>query len=157
MNLKSLLKASVAVLAGVLLSACTSLHQEGMNAFQSGNTALAEQKILAAIRGGDVDAWNNLGVIYERTGRQELANRAYQMAARYGNATAQQNLIAKGLPVPPADLRKAPAPISPVVAEMLRQSTAKPAAPAAVESTRPAPIRFCDSKVSGSSVSTTCY
>lgn len=146
------LRLIAAVLLVWLLTACASLHQEGMQAYRAGNVPLAEQKLQAAIRGGDTEAWNTLGAIYDRTGRRDQAIRAYQMGARYGDPTAQQNLIQKGLPVPPADLRKAEAPTSPIMLEMLRQSAARnqPSAPASP--------RFCDSKAGlGGSVSTTCY
>lgn len=146
------LKVILGVLLVTILSACTSLHREGLDAFNAGNPKLAEQKLLAAIREGDTGAWNNLGVVYERTGRQALADRAYQMAARYGSATAQQNLINRGLPVPAADLRKAEDSTSPFMLEMMRQSAARN------QSSSPKGPVFCDAKPGlGGSVSATCY
>lgn len=146
------IKILLTVLLAAFLSACATLNHEGLAAMNAGNMALAEQKLQAAAREGDSDAWNNLGVLYDRTGRRPLADRAFQMSARYGNATAQQNLVARGLPVPAADLRKAEESTSPFMLEMLRQSAARnqPSAPASP--------RFCDSKPGlGGSISTTCY
>lgn len=147
-----LMKLILAALLAALLSACTTLNQEGLSAMNAGNMKLAEQKLLAAVREGDSDGWNNLGVLYDRTGRRALADRAFQMSARYGNATAQQNLVARGLPVPAADLRKAEADTSPFMIEMLRQSAARNQSPS------PSGPRFCDSKAGlGGTISTTCY
>lgn len=102
------MKITAFVLAAIVLSGCASLASEGTQAMQNGNYAEAERMLQQAIRDGDTSAWNNLGVVYERTGRTDLAIRAYQMAARYGNPTAQQNLVMKRLPVPPADLAEKP-------------------------------------------------
>ena len=107
MTLKPLVKISLAVLCSVLLSACGSLHQQGTESILAGNYKLAERQLTAAIESGDPSAWNNLGVIYERTGRSELAKRAFHMAARYGDGYGKQALINKGLPVPDADLQRA--------------------------------------------------
>lgn len=102
------MKFIISALFATLLVACSTLATEGTQAAEAGDYVTAERKLQQAIRDGDTSAWNNLGVVYERTGRPELAIRAYQMAARYGNPTAQQNLFRKGLPVPPADLAEKP-------------------------------------------------
>lgn len=146
------MKFLLAILLAAVLSACATLNQEGLSAMNAGNLKLAEQKLLAAVRQGDSDAWNNLGVLYDRTGRRPLADRAFLMSARYGNATAQQNLVARGLPVPAADLRKAEADSSAFMVEMMRQSAARN------QSSSPSGPKFCDSKAGlGGTISTTCY
>jgi len=61
---------------------------------------------------------NNLAVIVESHNgviagpltREEIYLSWYNLAARYGNPTAQQNLLRLGQPIPPADLYVQPAP-----------------------------------------------
>ena len=103
------MKIFIAVLLIVFLSGCALPLNQGWDAYQAGNTALAEQHLTRAINIDDRpgEAWNLLAVIYDRTNRSDQAIRALQMGARHGDPQAQQNLVKKGLPVPSPDLRKA--------------------------------------------------
>lgn len=74
----------------------------------AGDLTKAEQLLLKAIGEGNnvAEAWNNLGVIYQRQNNPSLAIQAYNMSARYGSRTAQQNLVALGQTVPTPDLAR---------------------------------------------------
>ena len=88
------------------IAGCATPYGDGTRAAEANNYMLAEKLFNDAIREGDRvgEAWNNLGVIYARTNRPELAIAAYTMGARYGSAVAQANLVRNNKPVPPADL-----------------------------------------------------
>jgi hypothetical protein len=94
------------VMAVGALAGCATSYNDGTKAAEAGNYALAEQMLVRAIREGDSvgAAWNNLGVVYGRTGRHDLALRSYNMGARHGNENSKANLRSLGRPVPPADL-----------------------------------------------------
>lgn len=104
---------AVALSAVVFLAGCASFDDLGIRALNAGNLPLAETRFNQAIQTGSVESWNNLGVVHQRAGRMDQAVSAYTLAARYGNPTAQQNLLLLGKPVPPADL----APVRQVAAE----------------------------------------
>lgn len=97
-------KAALLLLSLAALPGCSSMSERTVYALNAGNFALAEQNAMAAIQEGDPYGWNNLGVVYARTGRRDEAVKAYTMAARYGIPVAQQNLIVLNQPVPTADL-----------------------------------------------------
>lgn len=88
------------------LSACATRMQMAEQAIHQKRFADAERMYSEEISYGNnvALAWNNLGVVYMRSGRPQMAAKAYTMAARYGDPVAQQNLVAMKLPVPPADL-----------------------------------------------------
>ena len=171
----TLLKIMLVFLTAGLFSGCASLAEQGMDAYAAGDVKMAEQKLAESIRGGDPSGWNNLGVIYSRTGRPELAKRAYQMAARYGNPTAQQNLISMGLPVPAADLKKAQDARVPLIVDALsaygaarnqsaNSNTYQPADSFREQAVTPRMIppvssqfKTCNSSVAGQTIATTCY
>lgn len=90
----------------LLIAGCSTTYNDGTQAMQDGRFALAEQLLTRAIREGDnlPESWNNLGVVYDRTGRLDQAIRSFTMGARYGNPVSQENLRKLGKPVPPADL-----------------------------------------------------
>ncbi len=95
--------------------ATTDLYM-GTKAMNEGDYKLAEKKLLEAIHEGNLAtsvqyglAWNNLGVVYLRTQRKDLATAAFTMAARYGEPSAAKNLALVGRSVPRADLVNAPA------------------------------------------------
>ncbi len=90
----------------ILLSGCATRMQMAERAVQEKRFADAERMYSAEISAGKnvALAWNNLGVVYMRSGRPQMAVKAYTMAARYGDPVAQQNLVSMKLPVPPADL-----------------------------------------------------
>lgn len=93
------------VLSAVLcFSGCASTGQLGINALNAGNLVAAQIHFERAIQEGDTSSWNNLGVVYQRSGRMEMAVSAYTLGARYGDPVAQQNLVLLGKPVPPVDL-----------------------------------------------------
>lgn len=78
--------------------------ERGYAALSVGNLPLAESHFLTATQEGEPTAWNNLGVIYERSSRRDDAVRAYTLAARHGIPVAQSNLMRFGESVPTADL-----------------------------------------------------
>lgn len=90
----------------VLLAGCANYATEQANAYRRGDFAEAERLALQAISAGnELDkSWFNLGVTYQRTGRQAQAVKAYTMAARYGHPRGQQALVSLNQPVPAADL-----------------------------------------------------
>lgn len=95
--------ALTALLVG-LLSACASISSEGDNAANRGDWAAAEKLYTQAIRSGEHEAWNNLGVVRSKQKNHAGANQAFHMAARYGDPVAVENLQKRGLPVPAPDL-----------------------------------------------------
>lgn len=150
-----------AVLAGCATS--PSHYQLGSQALSAGDLKTAETELNAAIASGDSSAWNNLGVLYVRTGRTSQAISAYQMGARHGDPVAQQNLVKRGLPVPPADLKASSSSSSSADgwAAALKafndgkngNSYSRPSS----SSPSRGPV-FCDStKGLGNSINTTCY
>lgn len=99
------MKALTALLLA-LLAGCANYATEQANAYRRGDFAQAERLALQAIRSGhELDkSWFNLGLTYQRTGRQAQAIRAYTMGARYGDPRSQQALVSLNQPVPAADL-----------------------------------------------------
>lgn len=99
-------KVLCSIIATWLVVACASTFNDGTKALESQNWALAEQLLLKAIRDGDdvPKSWNNLGYVYMSTGRRDLGIRSYTMAARYGLAQSQANLVSLNQPVPSPDL-----------------------------------------------------
>jgi tetratricopeptide (TPR) repeat protein len=97
------MKLCMLVLA-LFLVGCSATHQAGLDAVNRGDLLTAERLLTQAIQEGDMRAWNNLGVVYERMGDRDKAIRHYIMGARWGDPMAQRNLVAAGVPVPPADL-----------------------------------------------------
>jgi len=96
----------IAVFIISLLVGCSTTYNDGTRALEAGNYALAEQLLVRAIREGDAvaESWNNLGVVYSRTNRLELAIQSYKMGARYGNPNSRDNLTKLGRAVPAPDL-----------------------------------------------------
>lgn len=134
------------------LSGCVTM-QAGLDAMNKGDLSTAEQNFREALARGDTMAWNNLGVVYQRRGQMDLAVSHYTMAARWGHQIAQQNLIALGAPVPPADLAAAQA----------QRNAANAANTAAtlqlMQALQPRPIPApvtCNSYRYGNQVQTTC-
>lgn len=150
------MKLAIFIICTALAGCAASPYQLGTKALEAGNYQAAEAQLIAAVAAGDSAAWNNLGVLYDRTGRPIQATRAYQMGARYGHAMAKKNLVMKGLPVPPVDLKSGSS--TDGIAAALRgfnegravnRPTVAPAAQRTV---------FCDSKKGfGDTVNTVCY
>lgn len=101
--------------AVVLLAGCAA--QNGSQALGWNNLDLAEAQAKQAVQRGDPSGYNNLGVVAERRGYQNLANEYYTVAARMGEPTARLNLTRRQQPVPTADLaiQQAAAPAAPAV------------------------------------------
>lgn len=94
----------VAAIFSGLMTGCASVNDQGLKALQRGDFATAERLFTSAFQQGEPVGANNLGVVYERTGKAERAREAYRLAARYGVPIAQQNLMRLGEAVPAADL-----------------------------------------------------
>lgn len=90
------------------LAGCASNFDNGYAADLQGRYSEAAQYYQAAANQGEPAAFNNLGRLYQYgLGVPEnvpLAIQYFNLAARYGIASAQQNLIKLGQPVPAADL-----------------------------------------------------
>jgi hypothetical protein len=101
-----LVRITLVVLVAALTGCATPTVSLGYAAAQRGDWATAERLALQSIRDGDDVglAWNNLGFVYAKTGRRDMAVRAWSMGARYGDTTAQANLVSAGQPVPAPDL-----------------------------------------------------
>ena len=119
--------AGLALLGSIALSGCSTImgpqtsFERGYAALNVGNLPLAEKHFVAATQEGEPVAWNNLGVVYERSSRREDAVRAYTLAARHGIPVAQSNLMRLSEPVPTADLanlRTQPQPQANTAAEL---------------------------------------
>lgn len=98
------------ILSIVLLGGCATGPDHwklGNKAAEAGNYPVAEQHFKQALQDGGNPGplWYNLGWVYTRAKRPDLAQAAYSLSARYGDSGGQQALIARGLPVPAADLR----------------------------------------------------
>lgn len=102
------MKALAAVLLSLILAGCANPHRLGQESLQRGDTQLAERQLQQAIRDGDTSAWTSLAVLYRRQGKAKAATDAYIMGARYGEPIARAALAQMKLPVPPADLVRAP-------------------------------------------------
>lgn len=135
--------------AALLIGCATADYNAGTRAAEAGNYAVAERHLLAAIRQGETAAWNNLGVVYDRTRRTDMANRAFNMGARHGHPVAQQNLIARGLPVPAADLASSGSSDGAAIAAMLQGFNAG--------RNQPSKSVICDTKKNGQSATTICF
>ncbi len=88
----------------VALSGCADHHRIAQDARNRGDLRSEEHHLSIAARQGDGAAWNDLGVLYTKQGRQQLAVEAFIMGARYGDPTARRNLAARNLAIPAADL-----------------------------------------------------
>lgn len=98
-----------AVLAGCVSPAAMKIN-EGVAAANRGDLAAAEQLTREALQLGPdaIDraaGINNLGTFALRRGDVNEAVRAWTLAARMGDPTAQQNLLNHGAPIPAADLQ----------------------------------------------------
>lgn len=96
------------VLLSMAVCACvagcaTAQGAAGRQLLKTGDWAGAERQLHEATNRGDNSAWNDLGIAHERQGATQLAINAYIIGARYGDTSAQQNLVRLGLPVPEAD------------------------------------------------------
>ena len=114
-----ILLGGASLVVALLLSGCVSHTRIGFNQLKAGNLTAAENHFNLAIQEGDIMAFNNMGVVYERRGQLERAKAAYTLAARYGISIAQMNLMRLGEPVPPIDLFVAQAPAGPSGWEIL--------------------------------------
>lgn len=145
-----------AALAGCASS--PSHFQRGSQALSAGDLKTAETELNAAVASGDAVAWNNLGVLYGRTGRTAQAVSAFQMGARHGDPTAQQNLVKRGLPVPPADLKTTGSSTDGWAAALKGFNDGKNGKSYSNPSSTPPPRPvMCDSSKIGTSVTTTCF
>lgn len=154
----------VALILCAVLAGCASSpshHQLGSQALSAGDLKTAESELNAAVASGEAAAWNNLGVLYARTGRISQAISAYQMGARHGDPAAQQNLVKRGFPVPPADLKASRSSSSDGWAAALKAFNDGKNGDSSFRPSTPSPSWgpvFCDStKGIGNSISTTCY
>lgn len=97
-----------AALLCLALAGCASqqmsLRYQGHNHLVLGENHAAVAVLQQAAHNGDVLAWNDLGVAYTRIGEHDKAIQALVMGARYGDTTAQQSLLARGLQPPSPDL-----------------------------------------------------
>lgn len=154
----------VALILCAILTGCAfppSHYQTGSQALSAGDFKTAETELNAAIAAGDPSAWNNLGVLYARTGRTSQAISAYHMGARHGDPVAQQNLVKRGFPVPPVDLKASSSSSSDGWAAALKAFNDGKNGNSYFRPSSPSPSRgpvFCDStKGIGNSISTICY
>lgn len=100
----------LALTLAVALSGCAlSQHQQARTHMERGETWSAITILQVEVQRGNIRAWNDLGVAYERVGEHEKSIQHFIMAARWGDPTAQQNLINKGYSVPAPDLANAQA------------------------------------------------
>jgi hypothetical protein len=99
------MKLAISLVCVGLVGCAASPYRLGTQALEAGDHQTAEVKLNAALASGDSEAWNSVGLLYDRTQRSSQAVSAYQMGARHGHAAAQKSLIDKGLPVPPVDLK----------------------------------------------------
>jgi hypothetical protein len=105
----------------LLLAGCASgpsPHYLGAQALRQGDLPTAERHLRQAVSQGESSAWNDLGVVYGRQGRIQLAVDAFKMAARYGDPMGKENLARHNLPIPPADLVKQEQSNSAVIGEL---------------------------------------
>lgn len=157
--MKAVLFAVVVALAG-----CASgpdSRQAAEQAMAARDYVTAERQLQEVLREGRETglAWNNLGVVYLRTGRLPQAHGALTMGARYGEQLAQQNLVSQGWPVPAVDLvatsseANAAAALLYFTNVVVDSRSYRPAAPA-----RAAQQMECrtQASVTGSSATTTC-
>jgi tetratricopeptide (TPR) repeat protein len=156
-----LVRITLVVLVAVLTGCATATVDLGYAASQRGDLATAERLYMQSIREGDDVglAWNNLGAVYSKTGRRDAALRAYNMGARYGDPTAQSNLINNGQPVPAPDLvaRNNTGSDLATLVMILGGSAASPSAPPAIQVPKPASNTVkCTSTVVSPVVNTTC-
>lgn len=95
-------------LAGCMSPAAMKINQ-GLEAANQGDLITAEALTREALQLGPdhadrAMAINNLGTYAARRGDVAAAIRAWTFSARLGGPIAQQNLLAYGAPIPPADL-----------------------------------------------------
>lgn len=141
------------LLSGLLTACAASPYSVGTQALQSGNLQLAEAKLIEAVRQGDNEAWNNLAIVYDRTGRRDLATRAFITAARFGSPEARISLIRRGVAIPAPDLQGAQRSGADVLGGAL--SSFADGQAAGRQYLSPRSIN-CTSSRYGNSVSTTC-
>lgn len=102
------MRVALALCTLALVVGCASgLRIQARGPIERGEYATAAALLEKAIQNGDMGAWNDLGVVHERMGNRDKAIQLYTMGARWGDQTAQRNLINLGAPVPPADLAAA--------------------------------------------------
>jgi hypothetical protein len=142
-----------------LSTACTSLTNQGLEAFNKGDCGTAERLFLEAAQKGEPMAINNLGVVQESCYRNvEAAVPYYTLAARRGVDLARVNLTRLGRPVPPADLvpRSSYDPAAAALAlELMRMGQPRPAPQQPASTYRP-PTN-CTTTFYGGVAQTTCY
>lgn len=97
-----------ALFTALLFGCAASPRQLGSEALTRGDLRTAEQQLTIAARQGSGATWNDLGNLYHRQGKIQQAIDAFNMGARYGDPTARANLARNKLPIPPADLVRAP-------------------------------------------------
>jgi hypothetical protein len=147
-----------AFVALLLLVACgATLRQQAHTSINKGELWNAAALLEQAIQRGDTGAWNDLGVVHERLGNRDKAVQFYKMAARWGDSTAQRNLINLGEQVPSPDLasansqRQAAEAANTAATLQLIRSLQHPAPPTPVTRTI-----NCQSYRVGNSINTTC-
>jgi TPR repeat protein len=112
------IRTALVIAAAIVAGCATSYHEKGFNLHQNGQYQLAYNEYNAGAQQGDSNAMNNMGLLIEEgkvvivDGSEPLdaAVSWYNLSARYGNPTAQQNLRRLGQPIPAADLYVQPAP-----------------------------------------------
>lgn len=171
------------VVTTLLLISCTTPSQTGIDYLDAGNKQAAYDTWLACAQQGDSYCMNNVGMMYQNghmaAGRDTVkAINWLTLAARYGNPTAQQNLITLGAPVPAADLQQQSGGGGDAAAAMLLMGSAFMVGTQSVTPTPPAvqprvqlpqpsmqssgqpqrstPVN-CTSTVIGSQIHTNCY
>lgn len=89
-----------------ILTACASFDVDQVQAaLNRHDCQAAESIVMPAARAGEMEALNNLGVIYTDCYQDRRKGLAYYtLAARKGDESARMNLINLGQQVPPADL-----------------------------------------------------
>jgi hypothetical protein len=148
--------AVIALLVLALTGCAASQHRQARQHINKGEHWTAISMLQMEVQNGNWRAWNDMGVAYQRVGEPDKAIQAYTMGARWGDATAQQNLINLNAQVPPADL-----------AAVQSQRDAANAAGAAaalqyLRATTPPPVQpprtvNCNSYRVGNSVQTSCF
>lgn len=99
------------IVTPLFLISCTTAYNTGLEQLNTGQYQAAYNTFSVCANQGNSNCMNSIGVMYARGNMAGGANYTaavewYTLAARYGNATAQHNLIASGAPVPPADLQQ---------------------------------------------------
>ena len=105
----------IIVALSVFLASCSIDFERGLRHINAGENTSAFNRFNSCASQGDSECYNAIGWMYENRRIQSAAPMKaalhyYTMAARYGNKTAQLNLVRLGYNVPSADLQRRASP-----------------------------------------------